>query len=580
MSEVNPTRLCIVGTGFSGTAALFHLVNALTADRRPVPSVEILTIESRQVNGPGYPYAPYELLPGHLCNNQARQMSLAGDDFYDWLGEHRQRLAAEFPALIRETHPGVSLDAWEPDPEGFYPRALFGIYLEERFRETVSKARRHGIRIQSYNGYCAIDGYRQSERFSLVIERVDDGSREVITGIDKLLLSTGHWVPLDTESEMTAGNFLDSPYPDSKLRASVAAWSEAVRDKTLTCFVKGMGPSGIDAIMSLAESGTFHFSDSGHITGYTPSPTEAQIQIVAGSRCGFFPAVRGASVEYQFQYLTEETFGELERVLGQKLGLNDILSMIDQELRAATSGQIGWQDIVEPKFENAFEKLRYDVTCPHENNLVHTILLKARRMKFYRHLNAFEKEIYDRELDTHFIRIAVPIPLLNAEKLLALFESGKLESVKMGYQISGNPVAHGGQYQVTFTDGDAKSTRLVDALIRASGQDFRLSLHPSRLVSALAEREELLANREGHYSTGGIMLDSDESYGVMCRDPETGRVVPSPWIASYGVLTRYWQNERNFSAAFVEAAMWLSEEWAAYCARQSSPLVAESAWQN
>lgn len=116
-------------------------------------------------------------------------------------------------------------------------------------------------------------------------------------------------------------------------------------------------------------------------------------------------------------------------------------------------------------------------------------------------------------------------------------------------------------------------------MIRASGQDFRLSLHPSRLVAALAEREELLANMEGHYSTGGIMLDSDESYGVMCRDPETGKIIPSPFIASYGVLTRYWQNERNFSAAFVEAAMWLSEEWSVFCTGQSALVVAESASQ-
>ncbi|MCG2838086.1 FAD/NAD(P)-binding protein [Photobacterium sp. WH77] len=579
MSEANLARLCIVGTGFSGTAAFFHLVNALIDNKHRITSVEIITIEERPVNGPGYPYAPYELLPSHLCNNQARMMSLAGNDFYDWLSENRLRLASEFPALIRETHPAVLLSKWEPDPDAFYPRALFGVYLEERFKATVLKARRHGIKVTSLNGYRAVDGYRLSGKFSVVIERSDGSGKEVLSRIDKLLLSTGHWVPEDTDWAMISDTFLNSPYPYAKLRTSLTSWSESVRGKTLTCFVKGMGPSGIDAIMSLAESGQFHYSDSAHVTAYTPASDEASVTIVAGSRCGFFPAVRGESVDYQFQYLTEDSFSELERILGRKLGLTDILSMIDCELRDATSGKIGWQDIIEPKFKSAYEKLRFDVMCPHENNLIHTILLKARRMKFYRHLNEFEKEIYDKELDTHFIRIAVPIPQSNAEKLIALFESGKLESVKMGYQASANPAIHDNHYKLTFIEDDHDVSRQVDTVIRASGQDFRLSLHPSRLVAALAEREELLANMEGHYSTGGIMLDSDESYGVMCRDPETGKIILSPFIASYGVLTRYWQNERNFSAAFVEAAMWLSEEWSVFCTGQSALVVAESASQ-
>ncbi|WP_234498071.1 FAD/NAD(P)-binding protein [Vibrio maritimus] len=574
MSNANNIRLCIVGTGFSGTAALFHLVNSLTEKRNAIPTVEIITIEERKVNGPGLPYAPSELLPSHLCNNQARVMSVHSNDFCDWMAENRLRLLRDYPFLVKETHPVFSQEEWEPDPDAFYPRALFGIYLRDRFEQTVAKASKFGVKIETLNGFRAIDGFRKSSKFNIVLEEAESGHTKIIPLVDKVLLSTGHWVPDETRSPDTTSTFLDSPYPYSRLKSYFNNWSKNQQEQPLRVFVKGMGPSGIDAILSLAENGTFTYSTRGNITAYTLPENEAPFQILAGSRCGFFPAVRGESVDYTFKYLTKNTFCELEGALERKIGLYDILSMVDAELKEATSGEIGWQNIVKPDFNNAYEKLRYDVACPEVNDRVHTVLLKARRMKFYRHLNAAEKEIYDRDLDTHFIRIAVPIPRQNAEKLIALYEAGVLDSVKMGYGESQNPCFNGHAYDIKHEEhADEKTqqqTKHADAVIRASGQDFKLSLHPSRLVSALVERGELLANREGHYATGGVMLDSDESYVVMSRSPATGKPVPSPHLSSYGVLTRYWQNERNFSAAFVEAALWLAETWTEYCIVQRS----------
>jgi hypothetical protein len=37
--------------------------------------------------------------------------------------------------------------------------------------------------------------------------------------------------------------------------------------------------------------------------------------------------------------------------------------------------------------------------------------------------------------------------------------------------------------------------------------------------------------------------------------------VPSPYLASFGSPVRFWQNERNFAAAFVEAATWVAGDW-------------------
>ncbi len=47
------------------------------------------------------------------------------------------------------------------------------------------------------------------------------------------------------------------------------------------------------------------------------------------------------------------------------------------------------------------------------------------------------------------------------------------------------------------------------------------------------------------------MLDGFETYKLM--ENRRGTIKPSEYFYSFGVLTRYWQNERNFSKAIVDA---------------------------
>ena len=152
----------------------------------------------------------------------------------------------------------------------------------------------------------------------------------------------------------------------------------------------------------------------------------------------------------------------------------------------------------------------------------------------------------------------MPIPERNAAKLIALFESNVLESIRLGYGKQYDPIYNGTEYKIILPD---RKSCYVDAIIRASGQSFKLTAHPLRLVSALLERGELVENRDGDYCTGGIKLVSDDSYQTIRLNKNTGELQPSQRIYSYGVLNRYWQNENNFSAALVDAAIWVAEDW-------------------
>ncbi|MEV3822588.1 FAD/NAD(P)-binding protein [Aeromonas dhakensis] len=567
MKKIETIRFCIVGTGFSGTCALVHLVNRLIS-ARPSSSIEIVTVEERNINGPGYPFDPDSLLPSHLCNTQARLTSLHDNDFFDWLIENSHRIITTWPNYIKEVYPTVDIRNWQPSTEDFYPRALYGIYLSERFNQTVEKAHSHGLKVTILNGVRVIDGHRKGEMFNIILEDAVNGDRSVIEQVDKVLLSTGHWNPnIPSSQSPSSETYLDSPYPYKQLEECILTWCDKKASHPLKVFVKGMGPSGIDAILSVAESGEFHYSEDGHISHYSVPQHQREINILAGSRSGLFPAVRGNVIDYNFKYLTADSYYELASMHGGKLTIDDILSIIDAELSHATGGRIGWKDITAPQFSNACEKLKYDITHPELNSLIYAVIMKARRMKFYRHLEGNEKQRYDRELDSHFIRIVAPMPARNGEKLLALFDAGFLKCVKLGGESDITPRCHGEQYQIY--DVSTNEVHTVDVLIRATGQDFKLSRHPAPLISSLLEKGEVLANIEEGYDTGGLMLDNLDSYTAMCRDVETTQVIRSPFISSFGVIARYWQNERNYSSAFVKAAMWLSEEWVEYCFARS-----------
>ena len=84
-------------------------------------------------------------------------------------------------------------------------------------------------------------------------------------------------------------------------------------------------------------------------------------------------------------------------------------------------------------------------------------------------------------------------------------------------------------------------------------------------MSSLIKSGEIVENKEGAYNTGGARMVNDESHQVVRFDNEAGEYRPSQTIYSYGVLNRYWQNEPNFSAAFVEAAIWLAKDWSKFC---------------
>ncbi|MFF9626935.1 FAD/NAD(P)-binding protein [Streptomyces griseosporeus] len=556
---------CIIGTGFSGTCALWHLVQRLTGPGRPplpAPAPTIVTVERGPVSGPGYPYGEDNVQLAHRCNNEAGSMGLHGTDFVDWMAGNKPRLLRECPEYIRETHPATEPAAWQPDAREFYPRALFGRYLRERFQEAVERARAHGITVRPYVRHEAVDGFTAADGFRVLLRDLDTGREVTVTGVDRVLLSTGHWQPGAPGRLAGHDGYLAAPYPPDAVRAAVRGRARArrARGERLRVFVEGMGPSGIDAVLTLCGEGEFTYTPDGHVAGYRPAPHHTPPEVVAGSRSGFFPPVRGPLPSYEPHHLTEENLAAIRRAHHGHLRIEPVLELLDEELRLATGGAVGWADVTSPPYAGARDKLAADLRASATGDLVHAVVLKARRMRFYHQLAPADKAVYDRLFDTHVIRTAVPMPAANAEKLLALMDAGVLTTVRLGYGTPRTETADDGTFRITYApDGGAPVTLRADCVVRARGQDFALDHHPSPLVQNLLRRGEIVPHEEGGYATGGIALEPGGGYRVLRRSG--GGLGPSPHLSSYGPPVRFWQNEKNYAGAFVEAARSVTDDW-------------------
>lgn len=566
---------CVIGTGFSGTCALWHLVQRLTVPgcpSLPPPSAPtIVTVERGPVSGPGYPYGEDNTQLAHRCNNEAGSMGLHGTDFVDWMAANKERLLRECPQFVLETHPGTDPAAWQPDAREFYPRALFGRYLRERFQEAVERARAHGITVRSYVRHEAVDGFTAPDGFRVLLRDLDTGREFTVAGLDRVLLSTGHWQPRVTGRLAGRPGHLAAPYPPDAVRAVVHDRVRArhARGERPRVFVEGMGPSGIDAILTLCE-GEFTYTSDGHVTAFRPAPHGTPPEVVAGSRSGFFPPVRGPLPPYEPHHLTEENLAAIRRAHHGWLRIGPVLELLDRELRRASGGAVGWDAVSRPPYPTARDKLADDLRASATGDLVHAVVLKARRMRFYHQLVPADKAVYDRMFDTHVIRTAVPMPAANAEKLLALMDAGVLTTVRLGYGASCTEATDDGAFRITYApDGGPPVTLRADCVVRARSQDSGLDRHPSPLVQHLLRRGEIVPHEEGGYATGGIALDPGGGYRVLRRSGAGPR--PSPHLWSYGPPVRFWRNEKNYAGAFVEAARSVVDDWTGAAAVAAGP---------
>ena len=121
--------IAVIGCGFAGAAVVAHLVAQLKAPAH----IFVFEPASWLACGPAYSTPR----PEHVLNVRANRMGLnTPEDFYDWCQSENGKHALQLAGVTSHT------------ADAFLPRMVYGAYLQQRWQETLSTAREHGIHLE------------------------------------------------------------------------------------------------------------------------------------------------------------------------------------------------------------------------------------------------------------------------------------------------------------------------------------------------------------------------------------------------------------------------------------------------
>lgn len=511
-------KFAVIGGGLTATSLICQLVDELSrrgeAGRRLGPSLAIDVFEKQGEAGPGLPHSAVHVLPFHITNMCARDMTVRvsrPDDFQQWVTGNQDWLGKRF-----ERREGDIFTVCSGDERCVhYPREVMGEYLKHQFDDAVARAVRLGIRITVQTRTEVIDLRVHGGGFHLSVAAEDPGTQE-IGPYQGLLLATGHWF----ESPSTE-NLFPSPWPAPKLLSSIPPGASAA--------VIGSSLSAIETVLTLTSDGHFRRLHSGRLVFEKPKLPR---KLTLFSRQGLVPRVRGRIGNRLNRWFTCAGLTELMANHNGQVTLAEIFNLLDQELVEAYHAPIDWQLVAAPSGE-PIEILRHDLDRaikgdgPNGELVWQTVLVQIFPVvrELYLALREDERQRFDREFNTLFFMHAATQPVINAEKLLALMEAGVVEVIRVGrdYRFSHNESERHFEFQFSGDDGRTRSASF-SYCIDARGQARSIESDCSELTRNLLARGLVQIHREtSSHGSGGISA----GWGSVLIDPDTHRVIPA-----------------------------------------------------
>jgi len=540
---VKTSRIGIIGAGPRGLT----LIERIVANERRQPSgpIEIVVFDPNVPGAGCHDPAQSEL---HLVNTVAGQLTLFADasvvdagpvmegpSFHQWLNQQSDIGA------------GNLLGGERASADGYYPRGLFGKYLQWVFRYVSALAPPN---VQIIVMAAAV---QRADR--------DDDAWVLDTGeakirVDYVFLTTGHTLPARAATHEGATLVVDDPYPVRERLHAIAPRA--------TVAVEGMGLTSFDVIAELtAGRGGRFVTDAAGERQYVRSGAEPRILLY--SRSGLPLSARavnqkGISNQYRARFLLQHRVREMRS--GRRLDfVADILPLLladmahawydawfrqhaDAEAAALFAGfddvrrrewiegavprsqRFSWKRLASPVPESAVatrgefgtwlqSHLRADVREARKGNLDSPVKAACDVLRDLRdNLRAAVEfggltEASHRWVLAEFMpvmnRLAVGPPLSRIEDMLALMAAGVLEA-DFGPGARCVEPEGGGPMQLANARWPDAPIQ-VDALVRA-----RISMHSpqddaSPLLRGLLEDGHVRLYRNGDFHAGGIEID-------------------------------------------------------------------------
>lgn len=535
-----PFKLTIIGCGLTGTSMLYQFVRMikqqLEKGKQPLRPVKIIIFEKNYDPGPGLPYHSGIILPCHLTNMQAGDMSIVSsypDDLTDWIEAFENGLKYKSPEL----------DLWfskadnEDLVKAYPPRMIVGLYLRDRFDKTVQMAEELGISLQVHKKSEVTD--IQDLGRELIITALDLETEKIIyCPTDKALLATGHWF-----NKSRKPGYFSSPWPARTLL-------EQIPEKEPVAII-GTSLSAIDAVLTLFSEGSFTGSGSG-LLKFQPSANSRSVTMF--SRNGILPKIRGRSGSHQNRFFTMTGLQALMAKKKDCLTLADIFVLLDRELTTAYGKTIPWDEIRCPQkdhiaiLEAEIQQVR-EGDNPDGDILWQTILFQSLSVIKTAYLNLMpdQKQRFENDFQSIFMAHAAPVSLVIAQKILALLESGFLKIHRLSHPVELDKPSQKSGFEFNYLDSyGGTRTETFKYVVDARGQSRSYRSNPSTLArnilsSGLVQIEEqpidkneslagFLDKEKKPNKDRGIWVDP-ESFGVIAGTKKEGLAVSTKLFA-------------------------------------------------
>ncbi|MFH1489051.1 MAG: FAD/NAD(P)-binding protein, partial [Pseudomonadota bacterium] len=367
--------ISVVGGGASGVILTSQLVEKFP--RAGGRRLRIILMEKSGRFGPGLAYSTP--LASHIINMRAHTMGAKKEDpghFSRWMTRHEASLQKEFPGFSAAGN-------------DYPPRRIFGQYLEDLFRETLEKARRSSIEIQPLQGE-VLDLMEKGSGKALVLK---DGS---VIPSDVIVLAPGNFPPTLFHDLKGAEGYFPYPWPASRLM-------ENIPPDAPVCIL-GAGLSAIDTLFTLLENGH-------------------REKVFFLSRRGFLPKVQGPPADYNLRFV------RLDRIEERTLPLEQMAGLFYQEVEAAEGRAIDWLRLFNPT-GSMTHILQADIEKAQKGPLPYQAALGATEPiigRLWSRLSMEDQCRFDRDFKTLWTVYRHPMPVVNAEKILAVLKSGQLD---------------------------------------------------------------------------------------------------------------------------------------------------------
>ena len=482
-----PEHIALIGGGFTGTSALFQLV-----DDWPVR--EITLFEASGQFGPGYPYQPDEC-PDYLINNTTNTMRLVPGNargFLDWLEVRSQKHKPDAPAL---------------NPSGHLSRSAFGDFLQDAIRTACNMAAIKGIRVNLIPH--AATGVHEDEDGHSHITWIDNTGQVRLTKADATILTTGRCPDRDTFARLPAGNgtYFASHIMDNRL-------DQLPLDATI--HVLGNSLSAYDVVNRLFAPATgcrFDRDGKGELVFH---PGENGRQVVLCSRSGRMKGVQSpVNPEISRQHFTLARLRDIAS--REPVTLEAVAQLIKAEADAH-GAVIHWDLLADPysgcdndkavteRAAGLLETALRDAREPDRTAFLTALLADAANDIW----QAFAEELlppaeearYRRDFETATLCFAAPCPIPTAERLLALMRAGRLH-IRMG--VGTVSVDENGLYQIPHAHG----VDTAHVLVNTTGGVNRDVTHPDQppLIRGMVENGLLQPHNRGHGDLPGAAVD-------------------------------------------------------------------------